>query len=264
MAIFNEETEEQLIQLIQERAPLYDITEKRYSNRVAKTQLWREIENALSISEKELKKRWESLRTQYSRYKRLPPSGSAGEKKTARQQWVLTRLQFLEPHTRRQESTSNFIKEPGAPDVDESSDTGTSSSHEHITRPEGPITPLEEPSFLEATDCTPLAESTICGEDSQSEPPSTPRPRSKRTRKTLDVSANDDLTVLMHTLTNTLEILASKRMDDEVKCFCRSLETRMRTLSTSRLPYIMNEIENCLFKHLLEDRNQPHYTQLGE
>ncbi|KAL0965949.1 hypothetical protein UPYG_G00288470 [Umbra pygmaea] len=217
MAIWSEEAEDQLILLIQERPPLYDITEKRYANRVAKTQLWREIENTLSISEKELKKR-------------------------------------------RQESTSNLIKEPGAPDVDGSSDTGTSSSQEHSTTPEGTITPLEEPSFLQGTDCTPLAESTICGENNQSQHSST---RGKRSRKTLDESADDASIVLMRTL-KTLETIASKHTGDGIKNYCRSLETRMRTLSTSRLPYVMNDIDNCLFKHVIDDQNQAHYTQLGE
>ncbi|KAL0994719.1 hypothetical protein UPYG_G00126250 [Umbra pygmaea] len=48
---------------------------------------------------------------------------------------------------------------------------------------------------------------------------SSPRPQGKRSRKTLDVFANDDSTVLMRTLTKTLETVASKRMDDEVTKF---------------------------------------------
>ncbi|KAL1005015.1 hypothetical protein UPYG_G00053440 [Umbra pygmaea] len=264
MGVWNEKTEDQLILLIQERPSLYN-TEKCYVTKNTKTQLWREIGNAVTISEKELKKRWESLRTQYCRYKRLAASESAGAKRTARQQWLLTRLQFLEPYTKRHKSTSKLIKkkkEPGATDVNDYSDTGNSISQVHITLPEEPITPLEEPSFLKATDCTPLAESTVCGEDSQSEPSSTQRPRGKRSRKTLDVSANEDSTDLTHTLTKTLETLASKRTHDEIANFCKNLETRMRKLSVSRLPYVMNEIENCLFRHVLEDRNQAHYTQL--
>ncbi|KAF3845831.1 hypothetical protein F7725_002909 [Dissostichus mawsoni] len=61
--------------------------------------------------EKELKTKWDSLRTQYTqytRYRTLAPSGSSGTLKTGRQQWILTRLQFLEPYTRRKESTSNL------------------------------------------------------------------------------------------------------------------------------------------------------------
>ncbi|KAI9514552.1 hypothetical protein NQZ68_032193 [Dissostichus eleginoides] len=97
MAIWNDGTEDQLISMIQERPPLFDITEKKYANRVVKTGLWREIETVLGLSEKELKKKWDSLRTQYTRYRKLAPSGSSGTQKTGRQQWILTRLQFLEP-----------------------------------------------------------------------------------------------------------------------------------------------------------------------
>ncbi|KAI9518423.1 hypothetical protein NQZ68_037177, partial [Dissostichus eleginoides] len=92
MAIWNEGTEDQLINLIQERPALYDITEKRYANRIVKTGLWREIETQLGLSEKELKKKWDSLRTQYTRCRRLAPSGSSGTQKTGRQHWILTRL----------------------------------------------------------------------------------------------------------------------------------------------------------------------------
>lgn len=63
----------------------------------------------LYFSEKFLKKRWESLRTQYTRYKKLPPSGSGGAQRTGRQQWILTRLQFLEPHTKKKDTTHNAV-----------------------------------------------------------------------------------------------------------------------------------------------------------
>ncbi|KAF3837885.1 hypothetical protein F7725_009653 [Dissostichus mawsoni] len=67
-------------------------------------------------NEKELKKKWDSLRTQYTRYtrhRRLAPSGSSGTQKTGRQQWILTKMQLLEPYTRRKDSTSNLtITEP--------------------------------------------------------------------------------------------------------------------------------------------------------
>lgn len=52
MATWSEETEVRLINLIQERPALYDITERRYSNRVVKAHLWREIEDKLVVSGK--------------------------------------------------------------------------------------------------------------------------------------------------------------------------------------------------------------------
>ena len=43
MAIWNQDIEDLLINLILERPALYDITEAKYSNRIVKTGLWREI-----------------------------------------------------------------------------------------------------------------------------------------------------------------------------------------------------------------------------
>lgn len=57
----------------------------------------------LCPAEKELRKRWDSLRTQYARYKKLAPL-----QKTGRQQWILSQLQFLDPHTKTKESTSSL------------------------------------------------------------------------------------------------------------------------------------------------------------
>lgn len=54
-------------------------------------------------AEKELRKRWDSLRTQYARYKKLAPL-----QKTGRQQWILSQLHFLDPHTKTKESTSSL------------------------------------------------------------------------------------------------------------------------------------------------------------
>lgn len=48
--MWTEESEDQLISLIQERPALYDIAEKHYSNRAVKADLWREIEAKLQLS----------------------------------------------------------------------------------------------------------------------------------------------------------------------------------------------------------------------
>ncbi|KAF3834388.1 hypothetical protein F7725_025592, partial [Dissostichus mawsoni] len=101
-----------------------------------------------------MRKKWDSLRTQYTRYRKLAPSGSCGAQRTGRQQWILTRLQFLEPYTKRKESTSNLNitvaaeSPPGVTSSGTSSETSTSTT--------------EEPLHFDAEPCTPLAESTIC------------------------------------------------------------------------------------------------------
>ncbi|KAF5892898.1 transcription factor Adf-1-like, partial [Clarias magur] len=50
--------------------------------------------------EKELRKKWDSLRTQYSRYTKMM-YGSDGRFFTPRQQWIMQRLKFLDPHIKR-------------------------------------------------------------------------------------------------------------------------------------------------------------------
>lgn len=54
----------------------------------------------------EVTKRITSLRTQYLRAIKAPPSGSEG-KKTVHQEWVLKTLSFLAPHVKKRESISN-------------------------------------------------------------------------------------------------------------------------------------------------------------
>lgn len=49
----------------------------------------------------------DSMRTQYSRYLKSPPSGSGGHH-TPRQEWFLRRLKFLELHMKKRPSTSNL------------------------------------------------------------------------------------------------------------------------------------------------------------
>ncbi|XP_020509335.1 uncharacterized protein [Labrus bergylta] len=305
MAAWTEATEGRLITMIQERPPLFDLTDKLYSNRVVKIALWSEIVNKMIISEKELKKKWESLRTQYTRYKRLPPPGTSGVQKTGRQQWILTRLQFLEPHTKRKETASNLaIREHSLADSDSPSDgacneNGTSAPLEDHCAPledhcapledpcaplddpcapledpcaplEDPSSPLKEPSFCDATTgtCAPLAESTVCREDSQSKPltstsrsaPS--RPRAKRSRRMPYESASEESSdesaseasskILLRTIRKTLECLDSKKEPDEIAIYCKMVESRMRKLPPHVLPYFQHEVDNSLFKYSVE------------
>ncbi|XDV22961.1 hypothetical protein PO909_027702 [Leuciscus waleckii] len=237
MAVWNEASEDALISMIQERPALYDITEKSYANRVAKAEKWREIENKLVISE--LKKRWDSLRTQYMHYKKQGPSGSSGAQKTGRQQWILNRLQFLEPHTKRNESTSNltirlfiFFKEPSADSDSCSPSDGTISDTWPGTH--------EEPSFIEAElrPSTPLPESTA-ESTAMRKKPNTPKPPGKR-RKMQDESSSEESTYLMRTIGKTLEKLAS---------FCKNLEHRMRNLPPHVLPHFQHEVDDCICKY---------------
>ncbi|XP_056324934.1 uncharacterized protein LOC130238073 [Danio aesculapii] len=231
MAVWNEAVENELINLILERPSLYDITENQYANRVAKAELWREIESKLAISDKELKKRWESLRTQYSRYKKLPPSGSLGVQRTGRQQWILNRLQFLDPHTKKRENTSSIKKESSV-----NSESGPSSDC-NVTC----SWTTDESSFLEEPSPRPFSGHL-----------STSRHRLKRSRKTLDDSSSEESSNLMRTIGKTLEKLASQEsQNDAISAYCRSLEHRMRSLPPNLLPHFQHEVDNCIFKYLV-------------
>ncbi|KAI7791886.1 uncharacterized protein LOC130548000 [Triplophysa rosa] len=243
MATWNEAREEQMIIMIQERPALYDVTENVYANRTLRAQLWHEIESKLVISEKELRKRWESLRTQYTRYKKLP-LGSVGAPKTGRQQWILSRLQFLEPHTKRKDTTSSLnVMEPLDTDDSSSLSTGTH----------------EESSFFESEPKPniPLLESTISEEESPAikEEPLTytftqSRPRAKRSREVANESVSVDSTKLLRTIGTTLESFASlEDRDDEISTYCKSMEHRMRTLPPHLLPHFMHDVDNSIFKY---------------
>ncbi|XP_065125347.2 uncharacterized protein [Paramisgurnus dabryanus] len=273
MATWNEQREDQLIALIQERPALYNVTEKCYASRGHRAELWREIEQTLAISEKELRKRWDSLRTQYSRYKKAAPTGSVDAPKTGRQQWILNQLQFLEPHMKRREITSkpNFM-EPLAFD-DSCSLSPITSNDTWNSNP-------EEPNLFEAESkpSSPLPESAICGEASvpiKEEPvpctfsqPSTPRPRMKRRRKMLDASTNEKSANLLHNISKILERLAPQEecSDDVISTYCKSIEHRMRKLPPHLLPHFMHEVDNSIFRYqvLLSSSEHTPNTQPSE
>ncbi|XP_066500906.1 uncharacterized protein [Hoplias malabaricus] len=98
------ETEEEFVAMMESRPELFDTTESNFSNKTLKMNAWLEMAERLGISEKELKKKWDSLRTQYSRYTKMYGSGAEGRLCTARQQWILQRLKFLDPHIKRRSS----------------------------------------------------------------------------------------------------------------------------------------------------------------
>lgn len=241
MALWNQDSEDQLVTMIQERPSLYDVTEKLYANRVVKTELWREIEEKLDISAKQLKKRWESLRTQYTRYKKREASASSGAQRTGRQHWILTRLQFLEPHTKRKETTSKLA-------IRETSDSSSPSDHSPHTD-----TRTSTPEESEQRPSSPLAESTSIIDDplrNSFSRASAPRPRKKRSRRSLDDSASDESSQLLCAIGKILERLAHQEdHNDAIAAYCKYFEHRMRSLPPHLLPHFQHEVDNCLFKY---------------
>ncbi|XP_076859477.1 uncharacterized protein LOC143512730 [Brachyhypopomus gauderio] len=97
--------EEEFVAMIEGKPELFDNTEMNFTNKTAKMNAWLELADHFQINEKELRKRWDSLRTQYSRYTKMYSPGTAdGRLCTARQQWILQRLKFLDPHIKRRSS----------------------------------------------------------------------------------------------------------------------------------------------------------------
>ncbi|XP_034006056.1 uncharacterized protein LOC117498094 isoform X2 [Trematomus bernacchii] len=242
MAIWNEGNEELLITLIEERPALYDITETNYSNRVVKTGLWREIESQLGFSEKELRKKWDSLRTEY------------------RQLRIMTRLQFLEPYTKRKESTSNLtITAAESPLGGTSSETSMSST-------------TEESFLTDAEPCTPLAESTICNTPAPApsplgERPSTPSNRMTPAKRRMlqdsrDESIADQSQTLLHGITNTLAQLAPSRVNDVFTAHAQVFEHRLRMLAPPEIQPFLNTVDNAFFRHLEGTQTSTTYRNL--
>ncbi|XP_047446070.1 uncharacterized protein LOC125011097 [Mugil cephalus] len=237
-ATWNEETEGKLISMVQERPALYDIAENLYSNREVKMQLWHEIENKLFISEERLRKRWDSLRTQYIRYKRQAP---LGVHKTGRQEWILARLQFLEPHTKRKGAMFE-VKEPStAPDSCAPSD-GTGSD---------PWTPVKHCFFeAEPRPSSPMAESAIYGAE-EPLPMTSSQSSLPKHQSMSDGYANEEPTISAHTICNTSRTLASQEdCNDTISAYCKDIERKMRKLSPNLLLQFQQEVDSCLSKYL--------------
>ncbi|XP_042265106.1 uncharacterized protein LOC121895750 [Thunnus maccoyii] len=168
---------------------------------------------------------------------------------------------FWSPTQKRRKPNSNLtIIEPSAADADsESPSDGTSSNNWTSTS--------EEPCFIEAEQgpSTSLAESTICGAEStptltREEPlpstsslSSTPRPQVKCSRKMMDKSVSEESSNLMHTIGQTLGRLTSQEENnDAIHTYCKNTEHRMRKLPPHLLQYFQHEVDNCLFKYLVD------------
>ncbi|XP_010790450.1 uncharacterized protein [Notothenia coriiceps] len=200
-------------------------TEKKYSNRVVKTGLWREIETQLGFSEKELRKKWDSLRTEYTRYRKLA--------------W--------------KESTSNLpITE--RPEAAESPPGGTSSG----TSNETSTSTTEEPFNFDAEPCTPLLESTICTTPAPlRERPSTlstGRPPAKR--RMMQDSQEDSAVEALKTMPAEIKLrlaeLAPSGPDDEIAAHCKVFEHRLRLMTPHQMQRFLNQMQNTFFEYLNE------------
>jgi hypothetical protein len=99
--------EDILIDLWRQYPCLYDVGNKSYSNRNEKQKALNEISEKLTITPFNITKRLNlSLRTQYSRLVKQSPSGSGYVTKTARQKWLVEKLEFLRIHVKKRKCAS--------------------------------------------------------------------------------------------------------------------------------------------------------------
>ncbi|XP_030263001.1 transcription factor Adf-1-like [Sparus aurata] len=267
MSIVTEEAEELLVSMVQERPALYDIREKHYANRAKKTELWGEIQNKLGIPEKELKKRWDSLRTQYTRYKKFADPGSRGAITTGRQQWILSHLQFLEPHRKIKEANSNLTVSETSTILYDSTSDGISYIKTEVPSSPGSETQCSSPTYDDCTSetdmkpCAPIEESSISDPEYTPTPireepwPSTSResrPPAKRSKKQPEESSSEESKNLLRVISKTLETLASKDdNNDDISAYCKNLERKMRKLPPHILPHFQHEVDTCLYRYLI-------------
>ncbi|XP_026996143.1 uncharacterized protein wu:fb74b10 [Tachysurus fulvidraco] len=99
-APWTNDKEEEFVAMMEGKPELFDNTEMNFTNKTAKMNAWLELAKHFQIHEKDLRKKWDSLRTQYSRYTKMM-YGSDGRFFTPRQQWIMQRLKFLDPHIKR-------------------------------------------------------------------------------------------------------------------------------------------------------------------
>ncbi|XP_062406064.1 uncharacterized protein LOC134096289 isoform X2 [Sardina pilchardus] len=187
----------------------------------------------------EVKKKWESLRTQFGRYRKPSPSGSSRTKRTARQRWILRKLQFLQPHTKTKESASDLTHtEPlASSDASSGDDAAADASVMDNNTDRTPRDPAGFESFSSGTS----AESTR-------------RPRAKRRRK----SPNDPLTTttadLIRSMEAVLERMSAEARRDFIAVTCQSIEHKFRMVPPHLLPRLENRVQNLIF-NFFEEHN---------
>nr|XP_054765517.1 uncharacterized protein LOC129272387 [Lytechinus pictus] len=102
------EMEHTLVEIWSDNRCLYAVSDSAFSNRDARMKVINIMEEILGVSGREISRRMTTLRTQYTRLLKQPPSGSGTKMHTSRQMWVLKALAFLEPHVKARNSISNL------------------------------------------------------------------------------------------------------------------------------------------------------------
>ncbi|XP_078101560.1 uncharacterized protein LOC144514238 isoform X2 [Sander vitreus] len=192
--------------------------------------------NGVTRIKKETKKKWESLRTQFIRYRRLPPSGSCGTDQTPRQQWILSRLHFLEPHTKRKESESDPTHtDPPAP-----TDTRSGAAVD------------QDETALESVLLDPGFESASASAGRTRRPPAT------RSRKPHNDPLADPSMGLMCRIETALYRLSADGRPDSIALACQSIQHKFRMVPPHLLHRLENRVQNLIFNFFEEHNLHTH------
>uniref|UniRef100_UPI00358F6736 uncharacterized protein isoform X2 n=1 Tax=Myxine glutinosa TaxID=7769 RepID=UPI00358F6736 len=203
----------------------------------ALVQLWQKKPALYDISSKDIKviKKIASLRTQYSRYAKLPPSGNAG-RRTSRQEWILNHLSFLGPHVRKRPSVSNINAEEGSEDQGETSDTEDNPSTSACSSSMTPEVIQLQDDTDEEFDESPPAKTTKATKNSTG--------MIKGERKVKNREAEE--MALLKALVNSLTKEDSE--EDDIAVFCNHLKRELRQIKNPQvLLLLQNQIQQATF-----------------
>ncbi|KAJ8333288.1 hypothetical protein SKAU_G00421840 [Synaphobranchus kaupii] len=256
------EREDILVQLFEEQSCLYDTSLKAYSNRISKKNAICHIAERLGIGDKEVSKKMHSLRTQYNRYAKMCPSESSGMK-TARQDWILQRLSFLEPHIRKRSSMCNT--DDKGYDTAEREEEESEEPEEEVKEEEGSEEPEEEVKEEEESEEqeeevkeeeeSEKPEEELKEEESTTRdpppPPSTVHHQNRRKRNHTERQETE----ILQTIGGYLQKRPQPKEQDELSAFCNNLEHKMRRIKdeTIRLE-LEHQLEEACYHAVMRDR----------
>ena len=98
--MLTQDEEDDLVTWLREHTFLYDKSSAQFKMREKKSRTWREKEDELDLNPGDLSSIWYlNMRTLFSRLiKTSRKSGSGAAERTARQEWILNKFEFIRPY----------------------------------------------------------------------------------------------------------------------------------------------------------------------
>ena len=142
-----EDVEDDLVDWYREHSIFYDKAHRDYKDTAQKGNLMQDkaVSLNLGMTSLELKTWFAGMRTQFTKLTKEPPSGSGKKKKlTAREQWIVERFHFFEPHIERTASKSSLQPAPSDDARSSSPASGASSTASRPSRQPAKRTRLQD------------------------------------------------------------------------------------------------------------------------